>query len=102
MKKENFVYSFTSSKTPDAIFPLLLDVEQWWSGLYGETIKGKSHQLNDEFSFEAGGGMHYSNQKLIELIPDRRIAWLVTDSNLTFLSDPGEWTNTKIGFDIFR
>ncbi|MFY0253531.1 SRPBCC domain-containing protein [Chitinophaga sp. 30R24] len=102
MKKENFAYSFTSSKTPEAIFSLLLDVEQWWSGLYGETIKGESRQLNDEFSFEAGGGMHYSKQKLIELIPTKRIVWLVTDSKLTFLSDPGEWTNTKISFDISR
>ena len=24
----------------------------------------------------------------------------MTDSKLTFLSDPGEWTNTKFGFDL--
>jgi hypothetical protein len=100
MTEENFAYSFKSSKAPEAIFPLLLDVEQWWSGLYGETIKGKSSRLNDEFSFEAGGGMHYSQQKLIELIPAERIVWLVTDSKLTFLSEPGEWTGTKICFNI--
>ena len=45
----------------------LLNVDQWWSGLYEETIKGKSHHLNDEFTFEAGQGMHYSKQKLVEL-----------------------------------
>ncbi len=102
MKKENFSYRFTSSRTPEAIFSLLLDVEQWWSGIYGETIKGESHQLNDEFSFEAGAGMHYSKQKLIELIPAKKVAWLVTDSRLTFLTNTGEWINTKIVFDISR
>lgn len=102
MKKENFAYSFKSSKTPEDIFELLLDVEQWWSGLYEETIKGKSHKLNDEFSFKAGSGAHYSKQKLIELIPNKRIVWLVTDSKLNFLSDPSEWTNTKICFDISK
>lgn len=102
MKKENFSYSFKSSKTPETIFSLLLDVDQWWYGIYGETIKGESHQLNDEFSFEAGAGMHYSKQKLIELIPAKKIVWLVTDSRLSFLSDTGEWMNTKIGFDISR
>jgi hypothetical protein len=102
MKTENFVYRFKSSKTPEAIFELLLNVEEWWSGLYEETIKGKSHKLNDEFSFKAGGGVHYTVQKLVELVPNKKIVWLVTDSKLTFLSDPGEWKNTKISFDISK
>ena len=100
MKKESFTYSFNSSKTPEEIFSLLLDVEQWWSGLYGETINGKSEKVNDEFTFNAGGGAHYSKQKLIDLIPNKRVAWLVTDSNLNFLRDTGEWIDTKISFDI--
>jgi hypothetical protein len=100
MNKENFTYSFTSSKTPEVIFELLLNIEQWWSGLYEETIKGKSHQINDEFSFKAGGGMHDTTQKLIELIPNKKIVWLVTNSKLAFLSDPSEWKNTKICFEL--
>jgi hypothetical protein len=102
MNKENFTYSFKSSKTPEAISDLLLDVRQWWSGLYEETIAGETPKLNDEFSFSAGSGAHYSKQKLIELIPSKRIVWLVTDSNLSFLTEPHEWTNTKICFDIYR
>lgn len=102
MKKENFTYSFTSSKTQEEIFELLLNIEQWWSGLYEETITGKSHQLNDEFSFKAGGGMHDTTQKLVELIPNEKIVWLVTNSKLTFLSDPSEWKNTKICFELSK
>jgi len=102
MKKENFTYSFTSSKTQEEIFELLLNIEQWWSGLYEETIIGKSHQLNDEFSFKAGGGMHDTTQKLVELIPNEKIVWLVTNSKLTFLSDPSEWKNTKICFELSK
>ena len=100
MKTENFSYSFKSSKTPDEIFKLLPNIEQWWSGFYDETIQGKSQHVNDEFTFTAGGGAHYSKQKLIELIPNKRIAWLVTDSNLNFLNDTNEWTGTRIYFDI--
>ena len=102
MKKENFTYSFKSSKSAEEVFKALLNVEQWWSGLYEETIEGKSQKVNDEFSFKAGGGVHYSKQKLIELIPDKKIVWLVTDSKLTFLSDPDEWTNSKLIFDISK
>lgn len=100
MKKENFTYSFTSSKSTKDIFELLLDIEQWWSGLYEETIEGKSRQLNDEFTFKAGGGMHDTTQKLVELIPNKKIVWLVTKSNLSFASNPSEWTNTKICFKL--
>lgn len=102
MKKENFTYRFNSSKTAETIFELLLNVDQWWSGLYEETITGKSHRLNDEFLFEAGQGMHTTKQKLVELVPNKKISWLVTASKLTFLSEPGEWKNTKICFDIAK
>lgn len=100
MKREDYTYSFNSSKTPEEVFQLLLDVEQWWSGLYGETIQGKTDKLNDEFIFNAGGGAHYSKQKLTEIIPNKKVVWLVTDSKLNFLTDTGEWIDTKISFDI--
>lgn len=98
--KQNFSFSFVSSKSAEEIFSLLSDVDKWWSGLYAETIKGESRQINDEFTFNAGGGAHYSRQKLIELIPNKKVVWLVTDSNLSFLSDPTEWVGTKISFTI--
>ena len=100
MKKDSFTNSFTSSKTSEEVFEALLNVRQWWSGFYEETIKGKSKQVNDEFIFNAGGGAHYSKQKLIELIPNKKIVWLVTDSKLNFLSNTSEWNDSRICFDI--
>ena len=102
MTKENYTYSFKSSKSTEDIYKLLLDVRQWWSGLYEEKITGKSNQLNEEFDYFAGGGMHYSKQKLVEAIPNKKITWLVTDSKLTFLKDTNEWTGTKIHFDLVK
>lgn len=99
-KEKRFTYSFKSSKSPEEIFELLLEIDQWWSGLFEEKISGKSHKLNDEFSYKAGGGVHYSKQKLIELEANKRIVWLVTESNLTFLKDTNEWEGTQICFDL--
>lgn len=58
--------------------------------------------MGDEFSFSAGGGVHFSKQKLTELIPDKRIVWQVTESNLSFLEDSKEWENTNLVFDILE
>ncbi len=99
---KHFTKSFTTEKTPETVYNLLLNIKKWWSGLYSETIKGKSKKVNDEFTFSAGGGAHYSKQKLVELAPNKKIAWLVTESNLNFLDNTSEWVNTKICFDISK
>lgn len=97
---DSYTYRFSTQKSPGEIFQLLLDIDQWWSGLYEESIMGKSQNLGDEFSFSAGGGMHITKQKLVELIPNKKIVWQVTESNLTFLDNPFEWENSKLSFDI--
>ncbi len=102
MTAKNFTYSFTSPHPADHIFNLLLDVKKWWSGFYNERIEGNSRNPGDVFDYWAGDGAHYSQQKLVELVPGSRIAWLVTKSDLSFLTDTGEWNNTKICFSLSR
>jgi hypothetical protein len=99
-RKGSFKYSFKTSKTANEVFKLLLNPGEWWSGLFAEKIKGKSGKINDEFTFSAGEGLHFSKQKLVELMPAKKIEWLVTDSKLAFLKDPAEWNGTRIRFDI--
>jgi len=102
MKKnnENFSYRFESSKPPEIIFETLLDPKKWWYGVFEETITGKSKNVNDVFTFLAGGGVHRTTQKMVELIPNKKIAWLVTASNLSFLEKPDEWLNTRFYFEL--
>jgi len=97
---KSYSFELETSKTPMEVFDLLLEIEKWWSGIYDETITGESKKLNDEFSFSAGGGMHFSRQRLLEQVPGKKIVWEVTESNLSFLNNPKEWEHTKLQFDI--
>ena len=100
MKNKNFTTTIIVDQTPEEVFNAVRNVRGWWSGYYSEEIKGDTEKLNDEFSFRAGGGAHYSRQKLIEVIPNKKIVWLITDSKLDFLEKKDEWTGTKVIFDI--
>lgn len=100
MTKKDFQYSFITSKESSEVFAHLINPKNWWVGLFGEIIEGKSKEINDEFTFKAGDGVHYSNQKLIEIIADKKILWLVTESNLSFLKNTNEWAGTKLCFTI--
>jgi len=100
MKTQDLTITMQVDQTPEEVFNAVRNVRGWWSGYYSEEIKGDTEELNDEFSFRAGGGAHYSRQKLIEVIPDKKVVWLVTDSKLDFLEKKDEWTGTKVIFDI--
>lgn len=99
---EDFTVAVVVDESPRQVFNAVLNVRQWWQGLYSEEIRGATTGLNDEFTFRAGDGAHYSRQKLTEVIPDKKVTWLVTDSELTFLKNKTEWNGTKIIFEISR
>ena len=97
MSNQDFMTSFHVAEAPDTVFETIMNVRSWWSGLYGEEIQDEH---DGGFTFRAGDGAHYSRQKPVEVVPGRKVVWLVTDSKLTFVNDQQEWTGTKIGFEL--
>lgn len=95
MKGEDYHTSIAVDATAHEAFKSINSVSKWWT----ENLEGSSEQLNDEFTVRFGD-IHFSKQKLVEVIPDKKVVWLVTDSKLNFLKNKHEWTNTKILFEI--
>lgn len=102
MQSKNFTITLMVDQSPKEVFDVIKNVRIWWSGLYAETFEGSSDKLNEEFTFLAGEGVHYTKQKLIESIPGKKVVWLVTESKLSFVENENEWTGTKICFDISK
>ena len=95
MNQRDFTTSIQVDKTPMEAYDAINNVRAWWPG----EIEGNTEKLNDEFTYRYKK-IHYSKQKLVEVIPGKKVVWLVTDSNLNFVENRNEWTGTKIIFEI--
>jgi hypothetical protein len=95
MKKQSYSTSIEVAADPAEVFGHIIhDIPKYWP----EDFEGASNKLNDEFVFTSGGGMHYSKHKVIEFEPNKKVAWLVTDSMRK--PDNFEWTGTKMIFEL--
>ncbi|PQJ09223.1 ATPase [Flavipsychrobacter stenotrophus] len=95
MEKRDYSVSILVDQTPNEVFNSINNVRGWWQG----KIEGSTDKLNDEFTYQMVD-VHFSKQKVTELIPNKKVVWHVTDSKINFVVDKDEWTDTEIVFDI--
>lgn len=95
MATTDFTTTITVAQTPAAVFDAVNSPEKWWTG----DFEGNTKKLNDEFTYRYKE-FHYSKQRVIEMVPNEKVVWLVTESTLNFTDDKSEWTGTKIVFEI--
>jgi hypothetical protein len=96
-KSPSFTTTISVDQTPQQAFAAINDVGGWWSG----EIVGTTDQVGGEFTYRYKK-LHSSKQKVTELVPGKRVVWLVVDSHLDFTKDKQEWTGTRMIFDIAR
>ena len=95
MDNQNFNTAILVAQTPKEAFNAINNVRGWWS----EEIEGNTEKLNDEFTYHYKD-VHNCKIKLIEVIPYKKVVWLVLDNYFSFTKDKSEWIGTKIIFNI--
>ena len=97
MTTTDFTTTIVVDQTPEQVFNAINNPKAWWSG----EIEGSSGKLNDEFTYRYKD-FHLSKQRIVEVIPGKKVVWLVTESQINYAEDKREWTGTKISFDILE
>ncbi len=95
MNDQNYTTTFTVDQTPEEAFAAINNVRGWWS----EEIEGSTDKLGDEFTYRYKD-VHYCKMKLTEVIPGKKVVWLVLDNYFNFTEDKSEWKGTEITFEV--
>jgi hypothetical protein len=97
MTNQNYTASISVDQSPKEAFEAIRNVNGWWS----EEIEGSTAKVDDEFNYHYQD-LHKCTMKLVELVPNKRVAWLVTANYFSFTEDKTEWKGTKVVFDIAK
>ena len=97
MNNQDFATKILVDQTPEEVFNAVTNVRGWWS----QEIEGNTEKLNDEFIYRYQD-VHRCQMRLIEVVPNKKVEWLVLDNYFSFTKDKTEWINTHIVFDISR
>ncbi len=95
MKQDNFSSSFTVNANAADAMKKICNVPGWW----GVSFTGSAERHGDTFIIKMGGDSFF-NCTVTDIVPGKRMAWLVTDCNMPWYADKKEWAGTRMTFDL--
>ena len=97
MKNHDLEISLVVEKSPAEAYAAINNVRGWWS----EKIAEPTDKVGQEWVYRYKD-IHYSKQKTLELVTNKKVVWEVTDSRLSFTKDKDEWNGTHPTFEITK
>ena len=97
MSTPDLTTTIVVDQSPEKVFNAINNVRGWWS----EEIEGSTDKLNEVFFYHFED-LHHCTIKVIDLVPDKKVVWLVLDNYFKFTKDKTEWNDTKISFEISK
>src|SRR4051794_14179305 len=94
MTEHDYPAVIAVDRSPREAFDAAVDLRAWWS----QDIVGDTDRLGAEFDYHYLDA-HSCRLRVEELVPGRRVAWLVLENHFSFTSDE-EWVGTMIEIDL--
>lgn len=95
MENKDYTATIVVDQKAEVVFKAIQNFRGWWS----EEIEGKTYQLNETFFYHYKD-VHLCKVKLIEVVPNEKLVYQVTDNAFSFVKDKTEWIGTKLIFEI--
>ena len=93
--KNDFNCSITANINATDATTKIGNLPEWW----GVGYAGSSEKPNDTFVIKMGGESFF-NFTVEEIIPGKKVVWMVTDCYMPWYNDKKEWTDTKLVFTL--
>jgi hypothetical protein len=93
MNTQDYHKSITTTVSAEEAFTKISSVT-WWTA----NFTGSAKNLNDVFTMQLGEST--LTLQVVEVVPNKKLVWLVTDCYMPWLKDTTEWKNTQIVFEI--
>ena len=97
MNNQNFTATILVTQSPVEVFNAINNPKVWWS----DEIEGDADKLNGEWTYHFDDN-HRSKMKTIEMIPGKKVTWLVEENYFKSIKDKNEWVGNKITFEISK
>lgn len=95
MENKNFTTTILVEQSPAVVFKAINNPRAWWS----ESIEGNPGKPNEEWIYHFGDN-HRTKMKTLEMVPNKKVLWLVEENYFKNAKDQSEWVGNKITFDI--
>lgn len=98
LDRDNFQHEISVNASLDKAFKSITqEIPLWWT----EMFEGVSGKFGDVFTVRFGPAV-FKTMQIEELIPSKKIVWLVTDTliDIPELNNKTEWLNTKIVWQL--
>jgi uncharacterized protein YndB with AHSA1/START domain len=94
---KDYTARFSVGQSPKEVFDAINNVRGWWS----EEIEGSTDKQGAEFDYHYKD-VHRCRMRITELVPEKKVVWLVLENYFNFIAEQTEWKGTKIHFEIDR
>jgi hypothetical protein len=88
--------SITVNQSPEEVFNAVNNARGWWLN----NLEGKTDKLNEEFKFYENGSLEF-HFRIIEMVPNEKVVWLVVDQNFKN-TEKQEWKGSTLLFEISK